>query len=379
MVFSLGSYRWTVALVVVASLVVAACAPSGAPAAQPTTASAPAATQVAAAPAKQPTAPAAVGAQPAGKASIQLSAGVSNPKGDIFSDAMDKFAELVAAKTNGEVSVSVSYAGALGADQQLIQSAGTGSIDLGVAASGNAARFSDAYYVLDLPFLFKSTQALIDTMNGPIGKDMNAVFEKDAGVKILSIWSYGIGRDIQTRNKELKVPADIKGVKIRTVSTPIELSIFKAWGANPTPVDWGQTYTAVQQGVVDGSEIMLPQVLANKFYEIEKYNLSLHYGEAAELFYMNAKKFASLSATNQQAIVDAAQEAAQFNYKETADLAKSAEQELTSKDGMTFYDPTPEEYAQWASVREQVWQDVANQEKGKIDMDLANKIYTSQK
>lgn len=341
---NLGRYRLAVALIVVIVLGMAGWAPSKAIAAGP----------------------------------IALVAGVPNPKGDIFSNGMDKFAELVAAKTNGEITVSVAYAAALGADQQLMQGAKTGTVDIGVSSSGNAARFSNVYFVLDLPFLFKNNQALLNTMNSSIGKEMNDAFEKDVGVKILSIWSYGIGRDIQTRNKQLKIPADIKGMKIRTVSTPVELSIFRAWGANPTPIDWSQTYAAVQQGVVDGSEIMLPQVLANKFFEITKYNLSVHYSEAAELFFMNPKKFNSLSPKHQGAILSAAEEAKQFNYKEAAELAKTAEQQLT-KNGMIFYHPTPEEYAQWASVREQVWDDVAKQEKGKIDMDLARRIYNSQK
>ena len=178
---------------------------------------------------------------------VELRAGGSNPKTDQASLSLDKFAEAVAEQSNGEVLVRVFYQ-SLGIEHELVQGAQSGSVDIGMITNGNANRYTDAYLELDLPFLFKRYDDLLDHMNSPLGREAIAEFEKDTGLKHLYIIGFGSGRDIQTTKKKLKTPDDIKGLKIRTISTPVELTTFKAWGANPTPVPWGQTYTALQQG-----------------------------------------------------------------------------------------------------------------------------------
>ena len=182
---------------------------------------------------------------------VELRIGSSVPKTDQISVSLDKFAELLASKSNSKVTGRVFYQ-SLGIEHQLLQGAQAGSLDIGVISNGNAGRYTAAYYVLDLPFLFKRYEDMLDYLNSPAGQEATGVFEKDTGLKHLYLISFGSGRDIQTRTKQLKLPEDIKGLTIRVISTPVEMAIYKAWGANPTPVDWGQTYTALQQGVVDG-------------------------------------------------------------------------------------------------------------------------------
>lgn len=204
------------------------------------------------------------------------------------------------------------------------------------------------------------------------------MFEKDTGLKHLYLISFGSGRDIQTRNKKLRTPDDIKGLKIRIVSTPVELATYKAWGANPTPLDWGQTYTALQQGVVDGMQSNIGPVWSGKFDEVVKYNVRLNYTSSFMQVFMNAKKFESLSEQNRKALLDAAREAEIWTRKYSADQVEGYLNDL-KKRGMEIYYPTPAEYAQWTTIREKVWREVAEQQKGKIDIELANKISSSQK
>jgi len=110
-------------------------------------------------------------------------------------------------------------------------------VDIGFTATPNLAPFTDAYLQFDLPFLFKNDKVYIDVLEThPAGKKALAQFEKDLGVKILLITSHTYdadisGTDLVTRGKQVKVPDDLKGLKIRTSSTPVEINLMKAYGA----------------------------------------------------------------------------------------------------------------------------------------------------
>ena len=119
-------------------------------------------------------------------------------------------------------------------------------------------------------------------------------------------------------------------------------------------------------------------VWSGKFDEVVKHNIRLNYTSSFVQVFMNAKKFASLSDQNQKAVMDAAREAEAWTRKYSADQVESYLNDL-KKRGMEIYYPTPAEYAQWTSIREKVWQEVAEQQKGKVNIELANKIYASQK
>jgi TRAP-type transport system periplasmic protein len=312
-----------------------------------------------------------------GKPVVELRAGSSVSKGGVNADGLDKFAELVQQKSKGEIVVRVFYQ-SLGVEQQLTQAVMTGSVDIGMISNGNAGRFTDAFFVYDLPFMFKSYANMLKTLDSPLGKTLEARAEKDLGVKYLYHMSFGVGRDIQTTKKPLRVPADIKGLKIRVVSTPIDLATFKAWGANPTPVDWGQTFPALQQGVVEGEQIPVSLIADIRHHEVVKYSIRLDYQAIFESLFINARKLASLSPAHQRILLDAAQEAKVWQHKDAADRAQRQIKELTAKHGVEVYTPTPAEYAQWASIRETVWTQIAADLKGKIDLGLARKLYESQ-
>jgi len=308
---------------------------------------------------------------------VELRAGSSTPAEDPLSLSLSKFADLVAAKTNGEVLVRV-FPQSLGVEHQLVQAAQTGGVDIGMISNGNASRFTDAYLVFDLPFLFKKYDDLLDFMSTPTGLETISRFEKDTGLKHLYLISFGSGRDIQTRSRQLKTPEDLKGLKIRTISTPVELTTFKAWGANPTPLGWDQTYEALQQGVVDGMQSNISPVWAGKFYEVVKYDVRINYTASFVEVFMNSKKFSSLSPTYQKAIVDSAREAQEWVRKYAADQVDKYLADLRAK-GMQIYTPTPEEYKQWVATRQKVWDEVSAAQPGKLDLNLANRIFATQK
>jgi TRAP-type C4-dicarboxylate transport system substrate-binding protein len=310
-----------------------------------------------------------------------LRAGASDPEGTTAPAlSIGKLCELATKLSNGELNAQPFYQ-SLGIEQQLATAVKAGSVDIGFTATPNLAPFTDAYLQFDLPFLFKNDRTYIDVLeNHPAGKKALTQFEKDLGVKVLLITSHTYdaevsGTNLETRSKQVKVPADLKGLKIRTSSTPVEISLMKAYGANPTPVPYAQVYSALQQGVVDGNAATpLPPSASIKLYEVTKYYLAIGFRMNLLPIYINQKKFDSLTASQKKALLDAAAQVKPMAGQWARDKVKSSIAEL-QKAGVNIYHPTKDEMAQWVSVREKVWQEIADAFKGKIDLAVANELY----
>jgi tripartite ATP-independent transporter DctP family solute receptor len=309
--------------------------------------------------------------------SVNLRIGCTNPVGSVVTDPIDRFVTLVAEKSKGQVTAKNFYQ-ALGIEQKLAQSVMSGTVDIGTMTTASATTFTSAFYVYELPFLFKNYGSMLASLEGPIGKRQIAQFEKETGLKVLAVFGFGAGRDIQTRKTPLKVPTDIKGMKIRTTASPIEMATYKAWGANPTPVDFSQTLTALQQGTVDGLDLDTPAVLSTKMHEVVKYNIRLSYQMNMLMFFMNAAKFNALPPDQQKAIMDSAKEVEAWNRKDSAERLAKHEKELTAL-GVTTYTPTAAEWSQWAAVRDEVWKNMAEAQKGKLDLNLARQLSDTQR
>jgi len=306
-----------------------------------------------------------------------LRIGCTNPAGSVVTDPIDRFVNLVAEKSKGQVTARNFYQ-ALGIEQKLAQSVMSGTVDIGTMTTASASTFSTAFYVYELPFLFKSYANMLESLEGPVAKKQIAQFEIETGLKVLAIFGFGAGRDIQTRKTPLKVPSDIVGLKIRTTASPIEVATYRAWGANPTPIDFSQTMTALQQGTVEGLDLDTPAVLSTKMYEAVKHNIRLSYQMNMQLFFMNAAKFNALSPEQQKAIAASAKEVEAWNRTDAPARLAIHEKELT-KLGVTTYTPTAAEWSKWAAVRDEVWKQVAEAQKGKIDLGLAKQLTEAQR
>jgi len=377
---SLASIALAGALVLAATaLIVVACSPAAAPA--PTTAPAkPAAAAPTTAPAAgAPTTAAAPAAKPAQV--VTLRAGSSDPEGTTApAMGIGRIAELANKLSNGELNVQAYYV-SLGVEQQLAEAIKGGSVDMGFTATSNLARFTDAFLQFDLPFLFKNDKAYIDILETTdAGKKAVAQFEKDLGVKVLAWTSHTYdapvsGTDLQLRSKQAKVPADIKGLKIRSASTPVEQAIFKAYGANPTPVDYAQLYSALQQGVVDGNGATpITPAASIKLYEVCKYYTAVGFRFNLLPIYINQAKFNSLSPNAQKALIEAGKQTEAAAGKDAENLVAAAIKQFEDN-GVKIYHPTKDEMAQWMSIKDDVWKQMADQYPGKVDLNVANQIY----
>jgi len=154
-----------------------------------------------------------------------------------------------------------------------------GALDLTANSQGPAAGLVPEVAALGLPFLFSDADAAHKVLSGPVGERLNKRFA-EVGIVVLDWWDNGI-RHITNSKRPINMPADLKGLKIRTPADPMTVDIFQALGAATQQIAFGELYVALQQGVVDGQENPLANIASNKLYEVNKYvSLSGHKWES---------------------------------------------------------------------------------------------------
>lgn len=179
------------------------------------------------------------------------------------------FAKQCMEKSGGRLKVEVYPNSQLGGDRQAIEGVSMGTIQACQAATAVLANFDDRFTVFDLPFLFKSAQAFYDSVDLELEAKMNT-FLAPHDILLLGTLDGGL-RHVANIKRPINTPADMKGMKIRTMENPMHMATFKAFGANPTPMAMGELYTALQQGAVDAIENSVPVIYTSKFYEVTKY------------------------------------------------------------------------------------------------------------
>jgi len=175
---------------------------------------------------------------------------LASPEGHPAVAGMKKFAELVAAKSNGRFKVSLFLNSALGGDQAVVSAMKGGTIELAVMNSGILASEAKELAIFDFPFLFaneKESDAIVD---GPVGRKMHQLLEAK-GLVGLSYWELGY-RHITNSKKPINKVEDLEGLKLRVIPSPINIDWVKALGANPTPLPFPEVYGAMEQRSIDG-------------------------------------------------------------------------------------------------------------------------------
>jgi tripartite ATP-independent transporter DctP family solute receptor len=225
-----------------------------------------------------------------------------------------EFAKLVDQKTKGRVKIEIYPGGQLGkGERECIEGLQIGTIDLVATSTGPVGGFVPQMLVVDLPFLFRDNSHVDKVLDGPIGKGLLKDLSK-VGIKGIAFWENGF-RNLTNNKRPVNKPEDVKGLKLRTMENEVHMDAFRTLGADPTPMTWGEVYTSLQQGVIDGQENPINIIRTHKIYEVNK-NLALtgHVYSPA-LLLMNEKKFKSLPADLQKALMAAGKEAAKFERK----------------------------------------------------------------
>ena len=227
---------------------------------------------------------------------------VSHP----YAQGADHFAKLVAEKSGGDMEVQVFPSSQLGSQKDMTEGLIYGTIDMVLTGTADLGQFQPKMSIFDLPFLFKDrahAYKSLDTVGMELGKDL-----EPKGMKLLGFMENGI-RHLTNNVRPVKAPADMAGLKIRVMSNKIYIETIKSLGGSPTPMAFGELYSAMQQGTVDGQENPSAHIYTKRFFEVQKYASLTAHAYAPEPVLISMITWSKLSDAQKAIIQEAAKEA----------------------------------------------------------------------
>ncbi|MFG1462601.1 TRAP transporter substrate-binding protein [Xanthobacter sp. DSM 24535] len=225
-----------------------------------------------------------------------------NPMNSHFGAAATAFKETVEGESGGRIKVDIFPGGTLGGEREIVESLQLGTIDMAMTSTSVVGNFVPDVLVFDIPFLFRDAPHARAVLDGQIGQDILAKF----GTKGLVGLGYGENgfRHLTNNKRAVETPADMSGLTIRTMENPIHIAAFSQLGARPTPIAWPELYPALQQGVVDGEENPLSNIITAKFFQVQKYLSLTGHVYAPTVIMISPTAWAKLSAEDKKIIRD---------------------------------------------------------------------------
>ena len=255
-----------------------------------------------------------------------------------------KFADLIKERTNGRITVKLYPSNQLGkGEREMTEGIQQGAIELLVTSTGPLGGFSPSINILDFPFLFRDFKHVDLVLDGPIGQKLLDDFGK-ANIKALAFWENGF-RHLTNARGPVKKVEDGKGLKIRTMENKVHLAAWKTAGLNPTPMAWGEVFTALQQRVIDGQENPIAVFYSAKLWDAgQKYfSLTAHVYSPSP-FLMSKKIFDAMPREDQQLFVKTGLEVAKFQRKINRDAEEAKLQDMAKQGVLVVRDVDRESF-----------------------------------
>jgi len=254
-----------------------------------------------------------------------------NQKDHPQAQGAQKFADLVAQKSGGKITVKLFPGGTLGGDVQTVSALQGGTVELTVLNAGLLSGAVKEFAAVDLPFLFNNGPEADAVMDGPFGtRLLDKLPEK--GLVGLGYWDLGF-RNVTNSKRPVAKLEDIAGLKLRVLQSPIYIDLFNTLGANATPMPFPELYSALEQKTVDGQENPVTVIASSKFYEVQKYLSLTRHTYNPQAFVVSKKIWDQMSADEHKLISEAAQEAKVYQRKVSRDQESVALESL-KKGGM---------------------------------------------
>ena len=285
--------------------------------------------------------------------------------------AMNKqFKEPVEKLSNGRIKVEIYPNAQLGGDREMSEAVQKGILQMAIPATSPLAGFDKRVQILDIPYLFSSRETAFEGIDGDLGKTINGYLESK-GFAVLGYLENGM-RHVTNSKRPIYTPEDMKGIKIRTMENPMHMAYFKEVGANPTPMSWGELYTALQQKTVDAQENPYALIVDGKFYEVQKYASETGHVFSFELIIANKKFMDELPKDLKEIVEKCAMDACLSQRKVMAEQ-EAAFKEQCIKAGMKCNSLTPEQKKAFIAASEPVYKQFEG-ELGKEIMEIARKV-----
>lgn len=268
---------------------------------------------------------------------ITLKLGTSTQTSMPACAAAQRFAEEISKRTNGRITIEFYPARQLGDEAELLQQLMDGTLESALISTSTFSNYTPLLDTLQIPFLLNSYEKEYKAVNSP---EMQAIFEglEEFNVKPLSVLEYGI-RHFANNVRPINTPEDVKGLKLRVVPSELILASVKAIGANPTPMAYGEVYTALQTKVIDGEEINLTSIYSEKHYEVLKHVSKIGLWPFPAVLAFNLDFYNKLSAEDQKLLADVAKECLDYNMEQFKEAEKTAEKTIVDS-GATLNEVT---------------------------------------
>jgi len=250
--------------------------------------------------------------------------------------AMLYLAERAAQKSNGKIQITVYPSQQLGTERECLELLQIGSLGMTKVSSSVLEGFVPDFKVFSLPFIFSNEKQKFDFFESSAGKDLLKSTQK---FWLRGLCYYDAGsRSFYTKDKPVLTPDDLKGLKIRTQESPTSVKLVRALGGSATPIAWGELYTALQQGVVDGAENNPPSFYLSRHYEVCKFYSLNEHTSVPDVLLISTVIWDDLTPQEQQWIQEAADESYQYQKKLWKEATEEALREV-QKAGVKIYYP----------------------------------------
>jgi len=276
-----------------------------------------------------------------------------DPK-SLFNQGANKVGEVLTKKFPGRIEYQHYPASQLGNEREILEGLRIGTIEM--TTSGVAGIAEPLFDIIDMPFLFRDRHHVYTVLDGPIGKE---ILEKNRDQRLVALgfWENG-WRHITNNKRSINSPADIRGLKQRVVEHKIYLATMKALGANAIPIPYGELYTSLKTGVVDGQDNPLINIWTAKFFEVQKYLTLSGHVYSNNVVFLSRKFWDQLPADIQAGMREAVAEGAVHIRKESIKADKELVAKLQAagmvvneiKDREPFVEATKSVYDQFADI-----------------------------
>ena len=271
---------------------------------------------------------------------------------------MLQFKESVERLTNGRFQVDV-YPATLGGDKVLMESLQIGSVDFAEINTSVLASIVPELSIFDLPYIFGSREHTYAVYDGEIGDHFRELTAKKTGLVPVAYWEYGF-RCFTNDVRPIKTPADLKGIKMRSMQNNIHLQAFRLWGADPSPMGFNEMLTAMQQGVIQGHDNNIDTIVNNSMWEYQKYFSESWHFFGGKMLIFSSKFWNSLSPEDQKLFSQAVIEARDAERKACADRYENNLKKL-AEGGMNIVYRNEMDTAAFVESVQSIWADYKKQ------------------
>lgn len=301
----------------------------------------------------------------ANSAEIVLSAGELNSLDSIMGQMLQKYSDLVYEKSNGRIYIEVYASGQLGDERSQMQAVQMGALDIFRANTIFVGDFgAKKLNLFALPYLFSNRDHLWKVLDSHIGSElMDDMVESNLGMRGLCYLEEG-SRHFFVANKKIEKPDDLKGLKLRVSETSILLDTVRALGASPTPLSFGELYTALQTGVVDGAEQPITGYNSNSFYEVAPNFILDSHTYSPGMLVISDRTWNKFDEKDKKLLLEAGKELESYNKNFTEKEEESLLKGLKDK-GIDVVEP--EDLSEWQEKVEPIYEKYGSDYKDIID------------